>query len=57
MVWLANFASAMGVGLNSGELVASGTCTGLSKAPMDALVAANFAGLGSVSVRLMRLRE
>jgi 2-keto-4-pentenoate hydratase len=57
MVWLANFASAMGVGLNSGELVASGTCTGLSKAPMDALVTANFAGLGSVSVRLMRLQE
>lgn len=50
--WLANFNSGRGIGLHAGDLIAAGTCTGLSVIPVGACVIAEFAGLGTAEVRL-----
>lgn len=50
LVWLANKQSATGRGLHRGEIVSTGTCTGLlAVSPGDAVVA-DFGALGKVEV-------
>jgi 2-keto-4-pentenoate hydratase len=50
LLWLANQQSAQGRGLRAGEIVATGTCTGLdSVAPRDR-VRGDFGGLGAVEI-------
>ena len=50
LVWTANHLSRMGVGLSQGEIISTGTCTGvLEVGPGDTMVA-DFNQLGSVTV-------
>lgn len=49
--WTANHLSGLGDGIGAGEVISTGTCTGVvAVAPGDALIA-NFADLGAVEVR------
>ncbi len=51
MEWTANHLSGLGDGISAGEVVSTGTCTGVVPvAPGDTLIA-NFADLGEVEVR------
>ncbi|MEZ5817874.1 MAG: fumarylacetoacetate hydrolase family protein [Hyphomicrobiaceae bacterium] len=49
MVWLANQQSARGRGLLAGEMVSTGTCTGLDPVHAGQTVRADFGGLGAVA--------
>ncbi len=51
LVWLANHLSDRGIGLASGDLVMSGTCTGADPLPEGSTATATFEGLGEVTVR------
>ncbi|MFT5392743.1 MAG: 2-keto-4-pentenoate hydratase [Gammaproteobacteria bacterium] len=52
LLWLANHLSARGIDLEAGELVSTGTCTGLvSVTPGDAVIG-NFGSLGNVQATL-----
>ncbi len=51
--WTANHLSALGDGIRAGEVVSTGTCTGLTPiAPGETLVA-DFGDLGRVEVRFV----
>jgi 2-keto-4-pentenoate hydratase len=50
LVWLANQQSAAGRGLKSGEIVSTGTCTGLDPVQPGDRVQADFGELGTVEI-------
>jgi len=50
LLWLANQQSAQGGGLKSGEIVSTGTCTGLDPVLRGDRVQADFGDLGSVEI-------
>jgi 2-keto-4-pentenoate hydratase len=50
MVWLANQQSSFGRGLRKGDIVSTGTCTGLDSVTSGDHVVANFGSLGNVEV-------
>jgi 2-keto-4-pentenoate hydratase len=50
LVWLANQQSAQGRGLRAGEIVATGTCTGLDPVAPGDRVRADFGDLGTVEI-------
>jgi 2-keto-4-pentenoate hydratase len=50
LLWLANQQSAEGRGLKAGEIVATGTCTGLDPVHPGDRVAADFGNLGAVEI-------
>jgi 2-keto-4-pentenoate hydratase len=50
MIWLANQQSARGRGLNAGEIVSTGTCTGLDAVRAGERARAGFGSLGEVEV-------
>jgi 2-keto-4-pentenoate hydratase len=52
MVWLANQQSRFGRGLKRGDIVTTGTCTGLDSVKPGDHVVADFGGLGSVEATL-----
>ncbi|MFJ4291355.1 2-keto-4-pentenoate hydratase [Cupriavidus sp. NPDC089707] len=51
LVWLANHCAARGVGLKAGQVVTTGTCTGLLLASAGSRVSGAIEGLGTVTVR------
>lgn len=55
MVWLANHLSARGIGLAAGEIVSTGTCTGLDAVAAGDRVVADFGVLGTVDIALTAL--
>lgn len=50
MVWLANHQSKRGLGLQKGQCVSTGTCTGLDPVKPDNRVMADFGSLGTVEI-------
>jgi 2-keto-4-pentenoate hydratase len=50
LLWLANHQSARKLGLNAGEVVSTGTCTGLAAVHRGDVVRADFGTLGTVEV-------
>lgn len=54
LTWLANALNYRGHGLRSGEIVATGTCTGLHFAEPGSTVIADFGTLGSVEIGVGR---
>ncbi|TWB64389.1 2-keto-4-pentenoate hydratase [Nitrospirillum viridazoti] len=54
VTWLANWLAARGEGIHSGQLVASGSCTGMTVLGPDEEVTATFGSLGSVSMRFVQ---
>ncbi len=50
VTWLANWLARNGAGLQKGQLVASGSCTGMTQIPADAQVVARFGDLAQVQV-------
>lgn len=52
MVWLANHLSARGITLKAGELVSTGTCTGLIPIAIGDELTGDFGPLGRVTVQL-----
>jgi 2-keto-4-pentenoate hydratase len=50
LVWLANQLSAQGHGLKAGEIVSTGTCTGLDPVLPGDSVCADFGGLGTIEI-------
>lgn len=50
MVWLANQPSRFGRGLEAGDIVSTGTCTGLDRVHPGDRVVADFGTLGRVEV-------
>lgn len=50
LLWLANHQSKRGVGLKAGEIIATGTCTGLDPVSPGDIVRAHFGSFGSVTV-------
>ena len=50
MLWLANQQSREGQGLKAGEIVSTGTCTGIDPVRPDDRVAADFGALGRVEI-------
>ena len=49
LLWLANHQSARGVGLKAGEIISTGTCTGLDAVHPGDFVQADFGALGAVA--------
>jgi len=54
MVWLANHASRRGAGLKVGDVVTTGSCTGMSFADAGSQIRVALRGIGEVEVRLER---
>ena len=52
MVWLANQQSRFGHGLKAGDIVSTGTCTGLDAVKPGDAVLADFGTLGCVELLL-----
>jgi 2-keto-4-pentenoate hydratase len=52
MVWLANQQSRFGRGLKAGDIVSTGTCTGLDRVKPGDRVVADFGSLGRVEIVL-----
>ena len=50
LTWLANDLSRRGYGLLAGQVVTTGTCTGMQYVPSGGTATADFAALGTVSV-------
>jgi 2-keto-4-pentenoate hydratase len=50
VTWLANWLCARGEGLKEGDLIASGSCTGMTEVARDDAVSATFGGAARVSV-------
>jgi 2-keto-4-pentenoate hydratase len=50
LLWLANHQSAVGRGLEAGEIVSTGTCTGLDPVHPGDIVRADFGPLGTVEI-------
>jgi len=57
MLWLANRQSEVGRGLAAGEIVSSGTCTGLDPVAPGDRVRADFGSLGTVDILFELFRE
>lgn len=51
LMWLVNEHAAVREGLRAGQLITSGSCTGLHPAPAGCTATASFEGLGELSVR------
>jgi 2-keto-4-pentenoate hydratase len=51
LVWLANHLSRRAIGLRAGEIVTTGSCTGITKVDAGAEVRADFGNLGTLTVR------
>jgi 2-keto-4-pentenoate hydratase len=51
LTWLANELSRTGIGLRAGEVVSTGTCTGMPKARAGAEHVADYGPFGEVRVR------
>jgi 2-keto-4-pentenoate hydratase len=54
LLWLANHQSAAGQGLRAGEIVSTGTCTGLDAVHPGDVVRADFGVLGTVEISFAR---
>ena len=52
LVWLANFLPSVGLHLQAGQVVTTGSCTGLLWVPGGQRVTGGFAGFGEVAVEL-----
>ena len=50
VAWLANWLAEQGLGLTRGQLISSGTCTGITEAAAGDMVAVRFPGFGSATV-------
>ncbi len=50
LLWLANHQSAAGRGLSAGEIVSTGTCTGLDPVHAGDVARADFGTLGTVEI-------
>lgn len=50
LVWLADHLGGRGIALRAGELVMSGTCTGIADLPVGSTATARHGGMGEVSV-------
>lgn len=57
VTWLANWLASQGEGLKQGQLVASGSCTGITALDGDEELSADFAGLGTASVTIAQSRN
>ena len=55
MVWLANQQSALGRGIRAGEIVSTGTCTGIDPVGPGDDVVADFGSLGAVKVTFIQV--
>jgi 2-keto-4-pentenoate hydratase len=55
LAWLAVHCADRGQPLRAGQIVTTGSCTGLLTAPMDALVRGEIAGIGAVELRFRHL--
>jgi len=53
LVWLANWQSTRGRGLKAGEIVSTGTCTGLDPVAPGNRVRADFGSLGTVEIQFV----
>lgn len=51
MIWLANHQSARGRGLQKGQCVSTGTCTGIDRVNPGDLAVADFGNLGKVEIK------
>jgi 2-keto-4-pentenoate hydratase len=54
LAWLANHLSRRKIGLRAGEIVTTGSCTGITKVEAGTRVRADFGDLGEVAVRFGR---
>ena len=50
LLWLANQQSSAGRGLRAGEIISTGTCTGLDPVQPGDAVQADFGALGTVEI-------
>jgi 2-keto-4-pentenoate hydratase len=50
LVWIANHQSRAGRGLRAGEIISTGTCTGLAPVKPGQRASADFGDLGAVEV-------
>ena len=57
VVWLANWLSDCGVGLKCGQVIATGSCTGITEAYPGETARASFGGVESASVTIIRRDE
>ncbi len=55
--WTANHLSALGDGIKAGEVVSTGTCTGVTPIAAGETLIADFGTLGRVEVRSSKSRE
>ena len=53
LVWLANHCSARGCGLEAGQLVTTGSCTGMTPTGAGAHVTARFPGIGEAAIHFV----
>ncbi len=51
VVWLANHLAQLGRGLRAGEIVTTGSCSGVRTVALEQTVSAHFSGLGAAVVR------
>jgi 2-keto-4-pentenoate hydratase len=56
LLWLANHLSRRGIGLKAGEIVTTGSCTGITKVDAGTHARADFGDLGEVVIRFGPLR-
>jgi 2-keto-4-pentenoate hydratase len=56
LLWLANHLSRRGIGLEAGEIVTTGSCTGITKVDTGARARADFGDLGEVVIDFGRAR-
>ena len=54
--WTASHLSALGDGIKAGEVVSTGTCTGVTLIAPDETFVADFEELGRIEVRFVRKR-
>lgn len=54
LAWLANWCSLRGTGLLRGQLVASGSCTGMTRVELGETVTARFGNMGEVTMKLIQ---
>ncbi len=52
--WTANHLSALGDGIKEGEVVSTGTCTGVTPVAPEETLVADFEELGRIEVRFVR---
>jgi 2-keto-4-pentenoate hydratase len=54
LAWLANHLSRRAIGLRGGEIVTTGSCTGITKVAAGAKVRADFGSLGEIVIHFGR---